>query len=288
MLISRRDGGLWLVTQPDHAALAGELAAHWGNERFALGEARASLELAARRHDDGWAAIDGVPAVSATEGRPAHFLEVDLSDTVAPYGQGVDRIYDDDRRAGVLSSRHWAGLYSSRWGVQDSPAVGHPAAVAVVAEQEARAAVIARELWGGKGLRSAFERELWRDYEVLQAVDLLSLALCLIDTGVATDPQAGSWPVPDTLRGLDQPAGARRVPNVPTAADEHTTIGLRVTRPGVVELDPFPLARSGAQFTVRARRLADVRHPSVQAAADAFAQAPITTVRFAVVAAGTG
>ena len=35
MLVTRREGRLTLITQPDHAALAGQMAESWGNEHFA-------------------------------------------------------------------------------------------------------------------------------------------------------------------------------------------------------------------------------------------------------------
>jgi hypothetical protein len=283
VLISRREPGqLCLVTQPDHAALAGALAQHWGNAEFAAGSRQGSLIAAATRHDDGWATIDGAPAILEAEARPAHFLEVDLADTVAPYGAGVDRLYDDDVYAGILTSRHWAGLYSSRWGVQDSPPVGHPAALAVVEEQEARAARQSRVLWDGDGLRSAFERGLWHDYEVLQALDLLSLALCLIDLERPTAADEPALAVPATLRGIDQPPGGRLVPNVPSTGGDHVTLELTVVRPGLVELDPYPFGSPVVDGRIRARLLDNVGYDSAAAAAAAFHEAPVVSLEFAV------
>lgn len=106
MLVSRRRGQLHLVTQPDHAALAGDLASWCGNERFPAAGRADSLLMAARRHDD--------------------------------------------------------------------------------------------------GLRSRFEADMWHAYEILQAVDLLSPALCLIDLEAPTGDSAPPLPVPVTLRGVEQ------------------------------------------------------------------------------------
>jgi hypothetical protein len=281
VLISRRDDELQLVTQPDHAAFAGDLARAWGNDRFSSGQATRSLIAAAARHDDGWFEIDAGPAILASEGRPAHFLEVDLTDTVGPYGAGVERLYGDDSYAGVLASRHWAGLYSSRWGVQQSPPVGHPAAQAVVAAEEGRVAREIGELWDGAELRSALEARLWHDYEVLQALDLLSLALCLIDVDVPTYVAAQPIPVPATLRDLVQPSGPRLVPNVPARGGEHLDIVVAVAEPGVVVFDPYPLNRSGIECSITARLLPDVHHDD---AARAYHEATPTAVRFTVVA----
>ena len=35
MLKTKRGQKVWLITQPAHAELAGQMAAHWGNEEFA-------------------------------------------------------------------------------------------------------------------------------------------------------------------------------------------------------------------------------------------------------------
>jgi hypothetical protein len=281
MLVSRRPGQLQLVTQPDHAALAGDLASWWGDEQFPTAARADSLLIAARRHDDGWHEIDTRPAVYEPAGRPAHFLEVPLPETIGPYGGGVDRIYDEDPYAGVLASRHWSGLYSSRWGIQDSPPVDHPAAREVVAAQEQRADEQTRLLWGGDGLRSRFEANMWHAYEILQAVDLLSLALCLIDLGAPTDDGAPPLAVPATLRGVEQPPGARLVPNVPMAGSGHDTLRLEVIEPAVVALAPWPLKDETVQLQFGARVLDDTHHPD---AAAAFHDAEVITRQFTLTA----
>ena len=283
MLISRRPDGLTLVTQQEHARLAGTLAEQWGNERFDQSPQHAALIIAARRHDDGWESLDGAPVINAAEGRPAHFLELTLEQTVAPYGEGVDRIYDEDVRAGVLASMHWAGLYSARWGLDAAGTpVAHPLARAVVAAQERRIAPLVRELWDGHGLRSDYEATLWRDYELLQALDSLSLALCLLDLRV---PSAdGEAPLFGTLRPIDQAPGGRIVEQVPTAGGGHASLTVRVVAPDVVLVDPFPLAASGTRVEIAARRLDDVHHDSEEAAAAAYRDAEPTAISATLVA----
>jgi hypothetical protein len=268
MLISRRHDGLSLVSQPEHARLAGRLAEHWGNQAFAVDRpTSASLTVAAARHDDGWHALDAVPVVLDEEGRPAHFLEVPLGDTIAPYREGVDLIYQDDPYAGVLASMHWAGLYSSRWGMQGSPPLDHPLALEVVEAEEQRVARHSPTLWREQGgLRSSFQATLWRNYEILQALDFISLALCLIDTRETTAADAGHVEVAATLRGLLQPPGGREIAFVPVSGAEHTTLRLRVVAERVVELDPFPLADPEVQVKLTARAMADEAYPDAAAA----------------------
>jgi hypothetical protein len=194
--------------------------------------------------------------VHAEEGRPAHFLEVPLTESAGPYGEGVDAIYEQDLRAGVLASMHRSGLWSARWGIHDSPPVDHPLAREVVDYEEGRIAAGSRALWEAHGgLRSAFQAELWRDYEILQALDLLSLALSLLDTSVVSDTSVSAPLMSGTLRPLTQPPGARVIECVPAAGGHHLDLRLKVSAPGLVTIDPFPFATSEVQLAVAARVL---------------------------------
>ncbi|MDQ6817474.1 MAG: DUF3891 family protein, partial [Actinomycetota bacterium] len=118
MLVSRRDGRLLLIEQNEHGRLSGELCAHWGNELFSRPPHRASAQIAAATHDDGWLEADDTPLFNRDEGRPLHFLEIDMQDHVPLYGRGVERVYRRDLYAGLLVSMHWTGLYRRRWGEQ--------------------------------------------------------------------------------------------------------------------------------------------------------------------------
>ncbi len=284
MLISRRRDGLQLVAQQEHARVAGAMAAAWGNAHFAAGAAPASLVIAATRHDDGWERLDAAPVLNVAAGRPAHFLEVPPSVTVAPYGEGVDRIYDEDVRAGVLASMHRAGLWASRWGLQDGPPNEDPLAREVVAAEDRRITEHTRQLWQAHGgRRSDFEAELWRDYEALQALDLLSLALCLLDTRRPSDATARRPLAAMTLRELEQPPGGRVVAGVPAAAGARADLRLDVIEPGVVRVDPFPFAGSELTLALTARRMAAEPHAD---AAAAYHGAEIVATAITLVAAG--
>jgi hypothetical protein len=74
-MIVREDGGwLWVITQPDHAALAERLMHAWRAEPFADRPTRAAVLYATRVHDVGWAAFDAAPEVDGTTGRPVDFM----------------------------------------------------------------------------------------------------------------------------------------------------------------------------------------------------------------------
>lgn len=253
MLISRRGDGFTCVMQYDHGTLAGELAERWGNERFAAvgGRFREALVIAAAHHDDGWRELDDLPVWNQEAGRPAHFLEVPREQTIPAYGRGVEGVYARDALAGALVGAHWTGLFSARWGLQSGGGpLTEAAARAVVDEQERRRQETLREVWGFEGLRSEFEAEAWHAYEVLQALDVISLALSLIDPGVVSPAAVEKPPITATLFGVEQPPGGRILPSVPTGPlGEHLDLAFAVTEPGVATIDPWPFAE--ARFELR-------------------------------------
>ena len=270
MLVTRRQGDLCLITHPEHGRVAGELGRRWGNERFEPPAHHEALVTAATHHDDGWYELDGRPSFNPEQQRPAHFLELPLEVTVPPYGRGVDSVYARDRHAGALVSMHWAGLYHTRFGLHGGKPVAHPLAVEVVAEQDHRRVAALRDAWGGRGLRSEFERQTWYAYELLQALDLMSLALGLVDTGQPMRDD-DSVSVPQTLARIEQPPGARSIPAVPVApGGPYVPLTVRVTAPGEVVLDPYPFSETSFGIEVCARRLEYRRYGSAEDAASAY------------------
>lgn len=284
MLVTQRGDGFTFVTQYEHGALAGELAERWGNERFANPASpalREALVLAAAHHDDGWRELDDLPAYSEEAGRPAHFLELPLERTVPPYGRGVDSVYERDPLAGALVGMHWTGLYSARWGLQSSGGpLPHPLAKEVVAEQEHRRQEALREAWDFDGPRSRFEVDVWHAYEVLQALDVISLALSLVDPAVPTDPDAEPQSLPATLFAVQQPPGARILPSIPTAPlDEQLELTFRVAEPGLAEISPWPFAERSFAVELPARQLTGERLAESEAEA-AYRAAPVQPLRW--------
>jgi Protein of unknown function (DUF3891) len=296
MLVNRRDGRLALVTQPDHAAVAGTLARHWGNERFVAPTAHQALICAATHHDDGWLELDGKPMYNHEQRRPAHFIELPLTDTAAPYARGVESVYARDQHAGVLVSMHFSGFYTSRWGVGGGAPSDNPLALEVVATQEARWMRALRDVWGYRGRRSEFDANNWHAYETLQAVDLMSLALCLMDVErpgaqhpvdverpgaqhpVDVERPGGQHPVDvaNSLASIDQVAGPRLITGVPEAAGgPYATLQLTVTAPRAVQVEPFPFAEPEFELLIAVRELEDRRYAGPDEAADAFRAAAV-------------
>ena len=219
-MIVRDRGPDWqVVLQIDHADLSGELARGW-DERSARHE---SLAVAAARHDDGWAVWERAPIVDDS-GKPVDFLDVDVTSHLAFYRAGIAAVTEQDPYAGLLVSMHGAGIYRQRYG--RDPSLGLSRAVeaqelidAFVAEQEG---AYERRL----AQAGATDEEQWRDYELLQLFDRLSLFFCMRDA-----EREGAEPV--ELQGYE----------------------LELVAPWRVRMRPFPFAQGPARFGLERRLL---------------------------------
>ena len=137
MLKATKNGKLWMVTQPDHAEVAGYLAAHWGNDDFArpghyaaapdAERLRAEVIFAVAQHDNGWWEWEATPDVSADDGSP-----LDLSEVLKDQQAGMNRWRTGLRRFeqsplhNLLNSMHANWLYAIRVLPNPDPAFAHP------------------------------------------------------------------------------------------------------------------------------------------------------------------
>ena len=79
-MIRRDDGGDWLlISQVDHAHLAAEVAAAWGNSDVASLPVPEMLVPAIRDHDNGWLAWEDAPETDPQTGRPRGFTEMPMT-----------------------------------------------------------------------------------------------------------------------------------------------------------------------------------------------------------------
>ncbi len=180
-----RDGGHdWqVVLQTDHAGLSGNFARAWADP----GPRHDSLTLAAERHDDGWAVWEQAPMVEPETGRPLNFLDVGVPAHLAFYRACIAAVSEQDPYSGLLVSMHGAGIYQQRYGrdpgLSITQAEAHRQLVdAFVDEQEAGYSErIART--------GVDEEQRWRDYELLQLYDRLSLYFCMRDVERGEDAE---------------------------------------------------------------------------------------------------
>ena len=192
MLRLQGNDGWWLVTHPDHAHLAGEFAAAWGNDLFAAPEPREHVLRGIYAHDNGWAARDARPVVMRS-GKPAAFSvelvgsysafeEIDLEAYLAVRRSAVQLIAQEDAYAAILISMHTYNLLTDRADRSTIRAEQLPLLDEFLAEQlELQGTLRERLVEEGKPADGFVE-----NFRLLQACDNLSLLSCVDFGGDAT------------------------------------------------------------------------------------------------------
>lgn len=157
----------WLIAQPDHADLAGDLAERIQWQRFPVLDAEV-LE-AIRLHDEGWAEFDFIPA--ARDGRPLSFLDIEPRDFLKAWKGSITRAEESSVIGGLLVSWHFRRLAEFRQQLaSDSADDGHLMAKFLADEREREARLMSGQKRDGAGIRLLVD--------ALQFCDLLSLYLC--------------------------------------------------------------------------------------------------------------
>ena len=101
MIISESPESYRMITQNDHGDLAGQFAAHWGNEPFARLNPYQPMVLAAEAHDNGWWDWDIHPSIDE-EGVPLTFTRTPREVRSHFYGKGIDNVIGRDPYAGLI------------------------------------------------------------------------------------------------------------------------------------------------------------------------------------------
>ncbi|MCE9544534.1 MAG: DUF3891 family protein [Planctomycetia bacterium] len=118
------DGRLvWLlISQIEHARLAGALAADWGAAPYEPLPARDELLPAIIRHDDGWAEWERCPDVDPQTGRPRDFLEMPVDQTLVIWRTSIERAAAMSPLGGYAVAGHFRGLieHAEIWGQHGS------------------------------------------------------------------------------------------------------------------------------------------------------------------------
>jgi hypothetical protein len=257
------DGQMLLIGQTDHSRLAGQFAAHWGNERFATPAPYDAMTRAAAFHDFGYLRYETSPGYDAASGETPNFRDIVTDATrLAEYQWCIDWLLGPDPYAATIVSMHRTGLWRGRYGAMRHPEHKmrpQPAEVdAFVERNEARRVeTIARHGWDAAALRVNFR--------LMQTWDLLSLYFSC---------QA---PYDDFIEP------------VPTSYADADGEGVRLTLTplgdGRIAVDPFPFGTDPCRFQLTARRLAQRAFADESAFRRAYAQAPLEIIEYTLVAA---
>ena len=177
-MIVRDAGGEWLViTQPDHAALAGRLMAAWQADGLPARPTREAVLFATSQHDVGWQEEDARSQVDPLTRRPYDFMTLPGDRRQAVWPRAVRVLSQHSTYAAALVAQHALTIYR-RYGADSA---WHPFFV----EMEAL-----RDHWysadrrpdgssGGPLDPMGADRLLFlRDYGIVRIGDLLSLIFC--------------------------------------------------------------------------------------------------------------
>jgi hypothetical protein len=256
--------GWWLITHPDHARLAGDFAAAWGNRQFRRPEPRARVLKGISRHDDGWASRDahptvtrqGKPSAFSTElvGKYSAFEEIDLEEYLAVRDSAVRIIAEDDPYAGLLISMHTHNLLTAHADRSNMVPDGFVILDAFLNRQEEYQRKLLVDIAGDASLspNESSYQTITEHFHLLQACDNLSLLTCV----AYSSPAHLLHPLPLNNGG--------------TAEVKVTSMAPRHFR-----LAPWPFAEPETSFTFPARHVEGKLFPSSEAFAGAFNAAPV-------------
>ena len=213
MIIRTTNSSLLLITQPDHAALAGRIMRHWVAGGLAGSPRRTDILAAVERHDNGWIEVDAAPLVDPESGRLLDFIGAADAVKQGVWPRAVEGLQRSPYQA-ALVAQHAAYVYSRN----RSNAAWTPFF-------EQMEAIRDREIAAAPG---ATLEQLLRDYTFVRMGDLLSLAFCNEWSEVNADEQGyaicfdGSRVsvTPDPFGGKEVPfeIDARQLPNRPFAS----------------------------------------------------------------------
>ena len=103
MIVRQTDDALQLITQPDHAALAGEIMQH--SVALADHPRRSSILLAVAEHDNGWTEPDAAPLIDPATAIPFDFISAPIDIRQSVWPRGVTRL-EYDPWAAALVAQH--------------------------------------------------------------------------------------------------------------------------------------------------------------------------------------
>jgi hypothetical protein len=264
MLRMESETGWWLITHADHARLAGDFAAAWGNERFRRPEPRARVLKGIRCHDDGWAARDAHPSVTG-QGKPSAFSselvgkysafeEIDIADYLAVRDRAVRIIAEEDAYAGLLISMHTYNLLTEH---ADRTTIAPEGLLLLDAflerlrayQGELQAAIATDDSLAPE---ARTEQMILEHFRLLQACDNLSLLSCV----------AFGLPA-DLLHPLALNGGGTAEVRVMPVAERH------------FRLTPWPFAQHQVRFEFPAQHVAGKLFGNSGELEAAFAGAPV-------------
>ena len=228
MIVRAAGGVLHLITQPDHAALAGRIMGRW--QALYDADRRAAILHAVEEHDNGWREADAVPTVDPATGRIHDFIGAPTAVRQGVWPRGIERLGSNPWSA-ALVAQHALTVYDRYR--QDPDWTGFFRDIATTRDELVAETTLTLT-------------DLARDYDFVRIGDLISLMFCTLwdeETYAAWTFRRRENRVvvtPDPFAGRELPLAvvAREIPNRPYSSDADLQETLRgaptVTLAGVV------------------------------------------------------
>jgi hypothetical protein len=268
MIIAENSEYYRLISQNDHGDLAGQFAAHWGNDYFAKPQPYQSMVLAAETHDNGWWDWDIYPSID-DNGVPIPFTRTPREFRSTFYGKGIDNVIARDLYAGLVVSMHGVGLPQKRYGTMPTMVDrDDPYSQKFIAEREPTHKEMIEKLGRMEqyaGLTS--QERIWHNYLLMQVFDRLSLFFCS-NFDISTVAAAGAH----TKEGKAY-YGSTINPTPVKTGEENGEIQLRVVDRQTVVVDPYPFDQSPLRVSVRGKLIPKIKYSSQEEFRETFGKA---------------
>jgi hypothetical protein len=172
MILMEREQSYFMVTQNDHAHLAGEIAQNCKEDYFFDDNRAKEVLLAIQEHDRGWIELDTAPVWNDKTQKPYSFIDYPLALKITFYKKGLDEMEKMSKYAGLLCSLHYSSF------IQDP---SEPTVREFWNEEKQRQEQLSKELQlAGNEVK---QRTLMYHLDLLKFCDYLSLYICLNEPG---------------------------------------------------------------------------------------------------------
>jgi hypothetical protein len=267
-----------LITQNDHGDLAGQFAAHWGNDRFARLNPYPSMVLAAEAHDNGWWHWDVNPSVD-DEGVPLAFTRTPREKRSGFYGKGIDYVVEKDLYAGLMVSMHGVGLPQQRYGTMPTMSKRvDEYSLKFIEEREPSHKLMMNQIAALEQYAGASgPDQIQFNYRMMQVFDRLSLFFCA-NFDITTVSASGSH------SGGKAYYGPSITPTPVRLGEEDTELRLRVVNHTAVVAEPYPFDVSPLRVGVRGRLIPRINYRSQEEFRETYVKAPRQTFEFTLTA----
>lgn len=255
----QNDGQLLMIGQTDHSRLVGQLAAHWGNDRFQAPQPFDSVARAAAFHDYGWLGYETAPMLLNQPGETPGFRQVPTDGSqLSGYQWCIDWMSSIDPYSGLLVGMHRTGLWRGRYDT-----VAHPQMGIRKLGPEIERFIETNEARQRQEQKSFDAAQVRTNYHLLQVWDLLGLYFCCQE------------PYDDYIEPV--PCGNQ------ANGEGQVRLTMHAQGGGRVAFEPFPFASRPLKIQLSFRRLPATTYPDLDAFRRAYFRAELGVMTFEIV-----